>query len=333
MKKSNGGKRNNNLLINLTILLGMIIFLGAFTYVLAILVSTPNSILGKFAIEKFQQTNDWIGFGGYILTSIISITVLFITIYQTREIQKQNTQIQELDRRNNIKPRIDIDMPWGVMIKYEINESEQKVNIVDVSIDSSTNFSKDLNTKVCNSLLKVLNLSPNAMAKSLNIKIHTNLDDIKRNLGSMKMIVKEKSEPYHLEINNKKEAICILTKDIVDSREIEYDKSYRFLSGNGEIILDLDVYLFIIKDLVEILLYGYISSTTKEKIDEITGFTINNKKIIDLFIDIECEDIEFFKYKSRYRIDVIANSANWKNNEVLIQFKIVDIKRDNNIKK
>ena len=86
-----------------------------------------------------------------------------------------------------MKPRIDIDMPWGAMIKYETNEHKQRVNIW---IDNVTNFFKDLNTEVSKSLIKILDLSPNAMAKSLKIKIRTNLNDIKRNLESMNMEIK-----------------------------------------------------------------------------------------------------------------------------------------------
>lgn len=71
-------------------ILGIVLF----TYVLAWLVSTPNSKLGILSIHNFQQSNDWIGFGGYILTSIIALWVYFGTSEQTREIQKSNIQIQ-----------------------------------------------------------------------------------------------------------------------------------------------------------------------------------------------------------------------------------------------
>ena len=325
-------KNKNIILIGLLVLLSSLLFLGIFTYALAFLVSRPHNMLGKFAIDNFQETNDWIGFGGYILTTIVSILTLFITIYQTRTIQKQNTQIQEWDRRNAIKPRLDIDVPIGALVKYNLDESKQKAIIRNVNIDSTTRFSKDLNNKVCKSLIKILNLSPNSMAKSLNIKISTSLNDIINNLATMNMEVKEKQKPYHLQINNKENAICILSKDVMDNRKIEEEYSFRFLSGNDETILDLNIYLHTIKDLIEVLLYGYIKSTPKNKNDEVIGFTINKKTIIEFFLDIQCEDIEFYKYKSKYKIEVIINSVNWENNELLVFFEIKDIERDNYIK-
>lgn len=323
-------KKNKNVFLIIFTILLITIFLGLFTYGLAFIVSNPHYVFGDFKIDNFETSNDWIGFGGYILTAIISILTLFVTILQTRKIQEQNTQIQEWDRRNAIKPRLDIDVPIGAFIKYNIDESKQKAIIRDVRIDSTTKFSQDSDNEVCKSLIKILNLSPNSMAKSLNIKISTNLDNIKKSLADMNMKVEEKQKPCCLQINNKQNSICILTKDVIDSRKIEDEYNFRFLRGNDEIILDLNIYLHTLKDLLEVLLYGYIKNTYKNKIME---FTINNRTIIEFLLDIQCEDIEFYKYKSSYIIKVIAESVDWKNNEVLILFKIEDIKRDNYIKK
>lgn len=330
-------KKNNEYSVKkiVKVFLIVLVALLGFTYILAWIVSTPNSILGIFAIPNFKESNDWIGFGGYVLTSVITVGVYFGTLKQTRDIQKENAQIQKLDRKNAIKPRLDIDVPSGAFIKYDMNDEELRVEIEDIRLDSETNFNKDKDASIHESLIRILNLSPNAIAKNVNINITTSINDIIENLKKMNMKVSESNieDSEFLIFNDKQESILLLSGKLNEERLIESDDTYRFLRGNDEIILDLVVYTGLeIKEVMKVLLYAYIKNTPKPNIKGLS-FSSNEVKLLEFNVKLECEDIEFEVYDSEFIVSVIADSIQWDEKEVIISINITDIKRDGVVKK
>lgn len=313
----------------------VLLVLIAFTYGLAWIVSKPNSELGILAIQNFKDSNDWIGFGGYVLTSIITVGVYFGTLKQTRDIQKENAQIQLLDRKNSIKPRLDIDIPSGAFIKYDINDEKLRVEMEEITLDSETNFNKDKDANIYESLIRILNLSPNAIAKNVNINITTNINDIIENIKKMNMKVRE-SNIYGSEFlifNDNQASMLLLNGKLNEESLIESDDTYRFLRGNDEIILDSELYVGVdIKDVMEVLLYAYIKNTPKPNIKGLS-FSSNKVKLLEFNIKLKCEDIEFEVYDSEFIVSVIANSITWDDKLVTISINIEDIKRDGVVRK
>ena len=120
----------------LYIFIGLLIILLS-PYAVGWIISIPNDILGIFSINNFNTQNSWIGFFGSIISSFVSMIVLYITVKETRDLQEYNRKLQ-------IKPILEIYYPSVIFLWYELNDTNKEIKFTCIQLEHDggveTNF-------------------------------------------------------------------------------------------------------------------------------------------------------------------------------------------------
>lgn len=287
------------------------------TPILVFILIQTNNPFGKLNIS-----NDWIGFwGSYtggIIGGIFTLIVLHFTIKDTRNIQNQNLKILENDRKNAIKPIIDIDTPNCVFVYYKIGQGDKYKNIIieDLVFDKESRFEVDDKYQ---SFVKVINLSQSTVAKNFEIEIKCTMDDILKAISGVEPNLRE----YKFKEGSKMPNICDFNSSKVvytfHDEIFDYKTKLRFFNSKSELFLNLEFLLQTkLIDIIKIMLCAVID---KSKYEEEKNKTVLYEKELFVFeVNLKYQDIDSNKYTNKFEIKVSTHMVTDTN--VCIDFDI-----------
>lgn len=266
----------------LYIFIGLLIILLS-PYAVGWIISIPNDILGIFSINNFNTQNSWIGFFGSIISSVVSMIVLYITVKETRDLQEYNRKLQ-------IKPILEIYYPSVIFLWYKLNDTNQEIKFTGIQLEHDGRVETSFVDVFISKIFKIINLSKDNSARNITVSI----------------------QEKH--INDKTERGINLFE-------------YRYLVGGEEKACDINKYLNIkinykLEQYLRKTLVNYINDTKGKKVLIIDKEKIQkdeDKVILTFLVKLKYEDIEGLCEEKEYLIDVKAVSVSYNNKNIVFE--------------
>lgn len=290
------------------IIVGIIAILSL-PYIIGVIVSIPNDILGKFSIDNFETDNSWIGFFGSIISSVVSMLVLYITVKETRDLQEYNRKLQ-------IEPILDIYCPSIIFLWYKLNDVNQEIKFNGIQLEHNGCAENNFVEVFTSRIFRIINLSKDNSARNISIlfkeinlneRIETGINLYQyRFLRGGSEIVCDMNKYLHPYINNKlgdyfRNNLLKYINDIEDKNVLWNSESNHNIKKNGN-------------------RYKIQKDRKQYKIQKDEEY-----RILKFLVELKYEDIEGEAKIKRYNIDVNAVSVNYYNKNVIFEINLRQI--------
>lgn len=300
-----------------------IIFIVLVLLVIILAIALINSY-GFQDLYNKKGNYKWVGSLGTYVSFAATLLVLFISTKQTRKIQNENltltNKIQEDNRRNAIRPLIDLEFPTSLILNYkECFDNQSMLDVSSIELENGVKLGP-----YNRNIFKIVNLSNDNAAKDITIgwkidtgvfvtrmkKLHPDFSYVtnKTNLGTEEIeysIDKEGIKKYKLQSSN-----------------ILMPNSFRYIKGDSSEPIELMQSLAIVLiDPIRHLLYSYQKCVEKD--DNKENFEKHPRKLLFMInITIKYKDIEYNRRSKKYDLSFTGKSVDFYNKNIYLDIKV-----------